>query len=90
MSLWGTKKKDDDDNLPAERSHPASGRDFDEDDGRMREEATERDRLLPSDHRRPPHSDGYLDPDDPAVSVAMLNAMSAGLGWAGFAIRWLC
>ncbi|GAB7364142.1 hypothetical protein MBLNU230_g4693t1 [Neophaeotheca triangularis] len=32
-----------------------------------RREATERDRLLPS-NPRPPHSDGYLDPDDPAVS----------------------
>lgn len=32
-------------------------------------EPTERDRLLPADpHRRPPHADGYLDPDDPAVS----------------------
>lgn len=68
MSLWGTKQKKDDD--PAEQngestSRPHSRRDFD--DSRMRE-PTERDRLLPADNRRPPHADGYLDPDDPAVS----------------------
>ena len=30
-------------------------------------EPDERTRLLPQ-QRRPPHQDGYLDPDDPAVS----------------------
>lgn len=68
MSLWGTKQKKDDDQ-PEQNgestSRPHSRRDFD--DSRMRE-PTERDRLLPADNRRPPHADGYLDPDDPAVS----------------------
>ncbi|CAK1364025.1 hypotheticalsprotein [Cercospora beticola] len=68
MSLWGTKQKKDDDH-PEQNgestSRPHSRRDFD--DSRMRE-PTERDRLLPADNRRPPHADGYLDPDDPAVS----------------------
>lgn len=32
---------------------------------RSRREPTERDRLLGA--HPPPHSDGYLDPDDPAV-----------------------
>lgn len=31
-------------------------------------DASERDRLLPAHPRAPPHADGYLDPDDPAVS----------------------
>jgi pimeloyl-ACP methyl ester carboxylesterase len=31
-------------------------------------EPTERDRLLPAQPANPPHPDGYLDPDDPAVS----------------------
>ncbi|PPJ50819.1 hypothetical protein CBER1_06503 [Cercospora berteroae] len=68
MSLWGTKQKTDDEQ-PEQNgestSRPHSRRDFD--DSRMRE-PTERDRLLPADNRRPPHADGYLDPDDPAVS----------------------
>ena len=33
-----------------------------------RREPTERDRLLPDNANRHPRSDGYLDPDDPAVS----------------------
>ncbi|KAM3420132.1 hypothetical protein BST61_g3433 [Cercospora zeina] len=65
MSLWGTKQKKDDDQ-PEHNGEGNSRRDFD-DSSRMRE-PTERDRLLPADHRRPPHADGYLDPDDPAVS----------------------
>ncbi|KAF7195267.1 hypothetical protein HII31_03473 [Pseudocercospora fuligena] len=76
MSLWGTsKKKDFDDSEQqeeqqqqqngGERSHPHSSR-RSEEHGSMRE-PTERDALL-RDSRRPPHADGYLDPDDPAVS----------------------
>jgi hypothetical protein len=69
-TLWGSKK---DDNTTIE-PHPNGGdsstshvvRDSD-DIARMRE-PTERDRLLPADTRRPLHADGYLDPDDPAVS----------------------
>ncbi len=50
------------------------------DSGRRRE-PNERDRLLPDNHRRPPHSDGYLDPDDPAVSPYNL--------WTVRAVRYL-
>ncbi|KAI5366312.1 Putative alpha/Beta hydrolase [Septoria linicola] len=69
MSLWGSKKKDDDREQQENgegNSRPHSRRDF-EDEDTMRE-PNERDRLLPADNRRPPHADGYLDPDDPAVS----------------------
>ncbi|TKA83840.1 hypothetical protein B0A55_00131 [Friedmanniomyces simplex] len=67
MSLWGTTKKNDDeqeneglngqdDEMPSSRSQQSRSR-----------EPNERDRLLPS-NPRPPHRDGYLDPDDPAVT----------------------
>lgn len=73
VSLWGSKK-DDDDN----EQHNGNGEDMprDSDDNARappsrreyeRREARETDRLLPS-NPRPPHADGYLDPDDPAVS----------------------
>ncbi|KAK5134337.1 hypothetical protein LTR08_006517 [Meristemomyces frigidus] len=71
MSLWGTKKKDDDQNESegAETGEAGSGdMPRSSQDSSRRREPTERDRLLPSHPRPPPHSDGYLDPDDPAVS----------------------
>ncbi|GAB7354045.1 hypothetical protein MBLNU459_g4626t1 [Dothideomycetes sp. NU459] len=72
VSLWGSKKDDDDENeadngSPTPRDSdggsrpPPSRREYE------RREADERTRLLPSQPRAP-HSDGYLDPDDPAVS----------------------
>lgn len=75
-SLWGSKKNTaatDDQVVNSTMSRPS------EDDAHI--EPTERDRLLPS-QPRPPHSDGYLDPDDPAVSpynlwtVRFLRALS--------------
>ena len=85
MSLWGTsKKKDFDDSEQqeeqqqqngGERSRPHSSR-RSEEHGSMRE-PTERDALL-RDSRRPPHADGYLDPDDPAVSLSMIKARNNG------------
>ncbi|KAK5001275.1 hypothetical protein LTR28_012865, partial [Elasticomyces elasticus] len=70
VSLWGSKQGDDEeqnggDNMPRDAeggSRPPPSRQEYE-----RREATERTRLLPA-NPRPPHSDGYLDPDDPAVS----------------------
>lgn len=60
-SLWGTKKKDNGEQHDSEDNMAR-----DEEDSRR--EPTERDRLLPQQQQhRPPHSDGYLDPDDPAV-----------------------
>ena len=63
VSLFG--KKDDN----AEQNGEGSDMARNSDDGGSRREPNERDRLLPSEgHRPPPRSDGYLDPDDPAVS----------------------
>jgi hypothetical protein len=58
-TLWGSKKSNGQPGDEGEGGdRPRSSRD---------REPTERDRLLPA-NPRPPHSDGYLDPDDPAVS----------------------
>lgn len=74
-SLWGSKKKDNAEQHAHDDEEQADPRDFDEAGSRPRSgnsrtmrEPTERDRLLPA-NPRPPHADGYLDPDDPAVSV---------------------
>ncbi|SMY24539.1 unnamed protein product [Zymoseptoria tritici ST99CH_1A5] len=71
-TLWGSKKSDTGTN--PEESHPTGDSSNNPDvlvvrnsDDSMRPEPTERDRLLP-DTRHRPHGDGYLDPDDPAVS----------------------
>ncbi|KAE8852866.1 hypothetical protein PTNB29_10256 [Pyrenophora teres f. teres] len=71
--MWKGGKDNGDDGLTAEPPHPIPN-----DDGsrssrrsyetaRRLEEPTERTRLLDLP-RHPPNSDGYLDPDDPAVS----------------------
>lgn len=57
VSLWGSKKDDDDAN-PQNGEHSAAPRSS---------EADERTRLLPA-NPPPPGHDGYLSPDDPAVS----------------------
>lgn len=71
-SLWGSKKTDDGQEQEAIVSSSGShSNNHSHTTGRASEdnmrEPTERDRLLPADHRRAPHADGYLDPDDPAV-----------------------
>lgn len=66
VSLWGSSKSDDVDG-------DESGAPRRSDDGPHRRSYDERD---PDEHTRllrhppPPNSDGYLDPDDPAVSSA--------------------
>jgi hypothetical protein len=77
-SMWKNGQQQNGDGLIVEPPHPIP-----QDDGgsrnsrssytrRAHEEPTERTRLL--DHPRPPNSDGYLDPDDPAVrSIRMRN-----------------
>lgn len=72
--MWKGGKDNDDQGLTAEEPHPIPN-----DDGasrssrrsneppRRNEEPNERTRLLDRP-RPPPNSDGYLDPDDPAVS----------------------
>jgi hypothetical protein len=76
LNMWKGGKKDqtNGDQLTAEPPHPIP-----QDDGASRssrrsyepsrrsEEPTERTRLLERP-RPPPTADGYLDPDDPAVS----------------------
>ena len=71
MSLWGTKNQPNENEQDGEENEP---RDMTPRGSTERSrEPTERDRLLPSNPanhpRGPPHNDGYLDPDDPAVSL---------------------
>lgn len=70
VSLWGSKNDEEEENgsttsTPRDAEGgsrpPPSRREYE------RREADERTRLLPA-QPRPPHADGYLDPDDPAVS----------------------
>ncbi|KAK7540923.1 uncharacterized protein J3D65DRAFT_616925 [Phyllosticta citribraziliensis] len=62
VSLWGTKRDDDDDNNePSDATHGQSSRPSYES-----REPDENTRLLGSQRQR--HADGYLDPNDPAVS----------------------
>ncbi|KAI8940213.1 hypothetical protein NX059_003918 [Plenodomus lindquistii] len=68
-SMWKGGKKDaqNGDQLTAEPPHPIPQDDVASRSSRRSYEPTERTRLL--DHPRPPpNADGYLDPDDPAVS----------------------
>ena len=71
VSLWGQNKGDNPDN------DGAAGRSSEENhagnDGSARDQrdADERTRLLPQSHDRRPRSGGYLDPDDPAVSISL-------------------
>lgn len=71
-SLWGSKNTDEHE---AQTQTSNAGTQAQSSNQTLRvvsedtmREPTERDRLLPADHRRAPHADGYLDPDDPAVS----------------------
>jgi hypothetical protein len=84
VSLWGSKNNDEeqvDDGSTTPRGstedtrRPPSRRSYE----RREREADERSRLLPA-QPRPPHSDGYLDPDDPAVSnLSSLDHLDAEL-----------
>lgn len=71
MTLWGNKKPDEED----ERLPTNGGSSIEHDE---REDPTERTRLL---QERPPpvRNDGYLDPDDPAVSAEGLCEMALEL-----------
>lgn len=68
VSLWGSKNGE-------EQQHGVDG-DHDENDNRnqsrQNREADERTRLLP--HQR---NDGFLDPDDPAVSFSQKGDVTA-------------
>jgi hypothetical protein len=69
VSLWGSKKGEGEDEQNGDQSstqRPATPRRSEERPS-QEYEPDERTRLLPQQRRPPPH-DGYLDPDDPAVS----------------------
>jgi pimeloyl-ACP methyl ester carboxylesterase len=65
VSMWGSKKDDQsgDPPLTSQDDRPSSRQDL----HNGNREPDERTRLLPRNHS-PQRSDGYLDPDDPAVS----------------------
>lgn len=66
VSLWGSKKNDDESD---ERPGSAEGASGGSRPPPARDEPDERAPLIPRERERhQPHSDGYLDPDDPAVS----------------------
>lgn len=71
VSLWGSNKDDDangsDSGAPRRSDDGPRRRSYDE------REPDERTRLL--HHPPPPNSDGYLDPDDPAVRIAPISAV---------------
>jgi hypothetical protein len=69
MSMWGSKKDHPEHDDQAPRDDGASTTNASRRSYEPREEPNERTRLL--DRPRPPHSDGYLDPDDPAVSISI-------------------
>ncbi|KZF25989.1 hypothetical protein L228DRAFT_257498 [Xylona heveae TC161] len=81
VSLWKSKNRDEE--AHSGSSSPQEG-EADVENGHRRttrEEPDERTRLLPSNPNPPPHHDGYLDPDDPAVSPYNL--------WTVRALRYL-
>lgn len=65
--MWKGAKDDGDNGLAAQEPYPISNDDAPSRSSIRHEEPTERTRLLDRP-RPPPNSDGYLDPDDPAVS----------------------
>lgn len=71
VSLWGagddtSSSKKDVSTTPRESESTSRPRPSEDDHDEPDRDANERTRLLPSQNR-PPHADGYLDPDDPAV-----------------------
>ncbi|KAK5172318.1 uncharacterized protein LTR77_003956 [Saxophila tyrrhenica] len=70
MTLWGSNNKDHDEQPNGDDTNMARS---------SEDRPTERDRLLPEQNNR--RSDGYLDPDDPAVSPYNLFAVRAARGF---------
>ena len=68
VSLWGQNKGDERGHDRAEGQDSGESRAGPNESSREQEDTDERTRLLPQSHHRRPHRDGYLDPDDPAVS----------------------
>lgn len=68
-SMWKGAKDDGNNGLAAQEPYPISNEDAPSRSSIRHEEPNERTRLLDRP-RPPPNSDGYLDPDDPAVGQA--------------------
>ena len=79
VSLWGSKKGQENDNEPEEREERPTSSSRHEPPERRSHEADERTRLLP-----PRDSQGYLDPGDPAVgslSAYLLHNVDVSTGF---------
>lgn len=70
VSLWGSNKNGEEHPDTEEDDQPRAASSHGSQQGR-RSEANERTRLLP-----PPTSEGYLSPDDPAVSSSCAKGKS--------------
>ena len=79
VSLWGTKKNGDDEQEEDDQ-RPTTSSSSTRDTPRQSEDTNERTRLLPQQQRQQPRGQGYLSPDDPAVSPYNL--------WSVRALRW--
>ncbi|KAK5955095.1 hypothetical protein OHC33_003774 [Knufia fluminis] len=84
VSLWGTKKNDGDEQ-DEDGQRPNTSSSATRDDPRQSEDTNERTRLLPQQQQQQqqqqrPRGQGYLSPDDPAVSPYNL--------WSVRALRW--
>jgi len=67
VSLWGSSNNDQPDDTTTNNQNQSRTAALDRDD---RVEQDERAPLLSrSRDRRPPHADGFLEPDDPAVRL---------------------
>lgn len=81
-SLWGSKRDDEEEHnqVNGEAGENSTMRASHDEprprSSRSRREPNERDRLLGA--HQPPHSDGYLDPDDPAVSSTWHTLIHSG------------
>jgi hypothetical protein len=72
-SLWATKKDNDDElGQNGANGHEESNDDMPVASSRYSGEADERTRLLP--HQPPPPAEGFLSPDDPAVSFMLSSS----------------
>ena len=79
MTLWGSKKNYEE-GRDGEEARPSSSTDSNQ--PARHSEANERTRLLPHQYR-----EGYLDPDDPAVSVIPTGIHVAELTGPGHTVQ---
>ena len=70
VSLWGSKNGEEEEDQNGDNVNDGEG--SRPNSGRRGRDADERTRLLP------PRNDGYLDPDDPAVSYPLIMTRQDG------------